>query len=110
MMRPVMWPSLKLLVRSGGRDTVEEYMVCGLSPLLASFNLGEIVNGETPVLKLTFTMLEFLVTRCTEETNDGFWARVELATANIVGQYAHREHKVCVKIVPNGGRVNMVFE
>jgi hypothetical protein len=93
-----------------GRDVVEEYMASGIFPLLVSFNLGEIAEGETLVLKLPVPSPEFPVARCSEEMNDGFWARVELAATNVVGRYVHGEHKACVEMVPNGGRVNRVLE
>jgi hypothetical protein len=45
---------------------------------------------------------DFRVTKFLEEMNDSdFRKRVELAVANIVGWYAHGEHKVCVEVVPN---------
>jgi hypothetical protein len=78
----------------GGRDAVEEYMAYVLFPLS----------------KLVVPLLEFPVARRLEETNDGFRARVALATANVVGRYAHREHKVCVEMVLYGGWVNRGFE
>jgi hypothetical protein len=81
----------------GGRDAVEEYMACGLSPLSANFNLGEIAEGETPVSKLLVPLPEFPVARHPEDTNDGFWARVELTTVNVFGQYVCGEHKVVLK-------------
>jgi hypothetical protein len=68
----------------GGLDVVEEYMACGLFPLLVSFKLCEVVNGETPVSKLSGAMMDFLVARLSGETNDCFWVRVELATMNVV--------------------------
>jgi hypothetical protein len=94
----------------GGRDAIEEYMACGFFPLSASFGLGEVGNGETAVSKLAVPMPMFSVARLPEETNDGFRGRVELVTANIVGRYARGEHDVCVAALPNGGRVNRVFE
>jgi hypothetical protein len=39
-----------------------------------------------------------------------FCVRVELATENIVGSYAHDEHGVCIATVLNEGRLNWVFE
>jgi hypothetical protein len=69
----------------GSRDTMEEYMACRLFPLSVSFNLGEIADGETSVLKLAIPMPEFPVARRPEETNDGFRVRVELAAVNVVG-------------------------
>jgi hypothetical protein len=94
----------------GGWDAVEEYMACGLFPFSVSFNLGEIAEGETPVSNLVVPLLESPVIRRPEETNDGFQVRVELATVIFAVQYACGEHKACVEIVPNGGRVNRVFE
>jgi hypothetical protein len=94
----------------GGRDAIEEYMASGLFPLLVSFNLGEIAEEETLVSKLPVPLPEFPVARCSEEMNDGFWARMELAAVNVVGRYVRGEHKACVEMVPNRGRVNRVLE
>jgi hypothetical protein len=63
----------------GGRNTMEEYMACGLLPLSVSFSLGEVANEETPMSKLAAPMLDFPIARLPEEMNDGFRARVELA-------------------------------
>jgi hypothetical protein len=68
----------------GGRDAIEEYMAYGLFPLSVTFNLGEIAKGETLVSKLSTPFLEFPVATHPEEMNDGFWARVELATVSVV--------------------------
>jgi hypothetical protein len=68
----------------GGRDAVEEYMVCSLFPLSVSFELGEVGDGETPVLKRSAPMPDFQATRLLEETTDQFLVRVELGIANIV--------------------------
>jgi hypothetical protein len=70
------------------QDAVEEYMACGLFPLLASFNLVEIADGETPVLNLAVPLPKLPVARRLKEMNDGFWVRVELAAANVVGRHA----------------------
>jgi hypothetical protein len=94
----------------GGRNVVEEFMACELLPLSASFNLGEISEGETPVLGLIVCLPNFPVAKRSDEMIDGFRARVEIAVANIVGRYSCGEHKMCVEMLPNGGRVNRVFE
>jgi hypothetical protein len=94
----------------GGWDAVEEYMACGLFPLSTSFNFGKIAVGETLVSKLTIPLPDFSVARRLEETNVGFRARVELAVVNVIGWYAHGEHKVCVEMILNGGQVDKVFE
>jgi hypothetical protein len=94
----------------GGRDTVEEYMACGLLLQSMSFELGEVADGEMPVSKLPVQMLDFLVTGPPEKTNGQFRARVELATANVIGRYTRREHKACIEALPNQGRVNRGFK
>jgi hypothetical protein len=94
----------------GGRDAMEEDMACVLFTRSVSISLVEVSNWETHVSKLSAPMPDFLVARLPEETNDGFRARVELAIAYVVGRYARGEHKVCVEVVPNRGRVNWVFE
>jgi hypothetical protein len=94
----------------GARDTVEEYMACGLFPLSASFNLGKIAKGETPMSKLSIPLSEFPIARRSKETNDGFRTRAELATMNVVGRYIRGDHKACVKTVSNRGWVNRIFE
>jgi hypothetical protein len=90
--------------------TVEEYVACGFVPLSASFDVGKIVDGETPVSRLPAPMSDFPIVELPEETNGQFRARVELAVANFVGRYTPGEHKACVEALPNGGRVNRVFE
>jgi hypothetical protein len=89
---------------------MEEFLVYGLFPLSLSFGLGEVADGEMPVSKLSAPMPDFPVARLLKETNDQFRVRVELATASVVGQYTRGEHKVCINVSPNRGRVNHVFE
>jgi hypothetical protein len=94
----------------GGRDVVEEFMAYELFPLLVSFSLDEITEGETSVSKLAVPMPTFPIVKLPEETNDSFVGRVELAAANVIGRYPRREHDVCIMTVPNEGQVNRVFE
>jgi hypothetical protein len=94
----------------GGYDAIEEYMDYGLFPLSASFDLGEIEEGEMTVSKRTLPLLEFPVSRLRDEADDQFRARIELAVKNVVGSYAHREHDACITAVPNEGRLNKVLE
>jgi hypothetical protein len=101
---------LKATRVTGDQNIVGDFMACELFPLSMSFNLGEISEGETPVSKLTVALPKFPITRCLDETIDGFRARVEIAEANIVGRYTCRENMVCDETLPNGGRVNKIFE
>jgi hypothetical protein len=94
---------IKAMRTIGGCDDVEEYMACGLFPLLASFGFGEIATGEMPVS-------EFPIVRLPDEMNDGFRGRVEVDVVNVVGKYAREEHDTCIAVFRNEGRVNRVFE
>jgi hypothetical protein len=94
----------------GSSDAIEEYMACKLFPLLASFGLGEIADGEMPMSKLSLPLLEFPAARLPSEMNDIFWVRVEQAAVNVVGRYARGEHDACIAVVLNNGWVNRVFE
>jgi hypothetical protein len=76
---------IKATCSIGGWDAVEEYMAWGLFPLVASFGLGEIADGETLVSKILLPLLEFPVARLADETDDRFHARVELAAQNVMG-------------------------
>jgi hypothetical protein len=62
-----------------GRDVVEKYMACRLFPLSACFGLGEVKNRETSALKITLPLPEFPIARLSEETNNHFRAKVQLA-------------------------------
>jgi hypothetical protein len=86
---------IKAARTSGGRDTVEKYMACGIFPLSASFNLGEIADRETLVSKLAVPLQEFPVARCLKEANHGFRVKVELVAANIVGPHLEPGFEVC---------------
>jgi hypothetical protein len=94
----------------GGRDVVEEYLACGLFLLSLRFGFGEIEDGETPMSKITLPLPEFPTARLPGETTDRFLVRVELVAENVVGSYIRGEHEVCILVLPNGGRLNWVFE
>jgi hypothetical protein len=53
----------------GGWDAVEEYMACKLHPLFLSFNVGEVVDREMPMLKLSVPMSDIPIAGLPEETN-----------------------------------------
>jgi hypothetical protein len=62
------------------------------------------------VLRLSTTMMDFLVARLSGEPNDHFQASVELAAVDVVRRYTRWKHKACVKAMPNQRRVNQVFK
>jgi hypothetical protein len=51
----------------GGRDAVEEYLVCGMHSLLANFGFDAILDGETPMSKLIVPQPEFHIARAEGE-------------------------------------------
>jgi hypothetical protein len=93
----------------GGRDTVKEYLACGLFPLSAWFSFGKIIDGEMPVSKVALPLPEFLLAKLQGETNDHFQERVDLDAENDVGGYIRAEHDACILSLPNGGQFNWVF-
>jgi hypothetical protein len=68
----------------GGRDAVEEYVACRLLPPSASFDVGEVVDGGTPMSKLLVPMFDFPFAGLSIEKNGQFCVRVELAATNII--------------------------
>jgi hypothetical protein len=78
-------------------------------PLLTSFSFTKIVDGETMVSKVTLPLPEFSLAKLQGESNDHFLVRVELGMENAVGSYGRAEN-ACIKALPNGGRLNQVFE
>jgi hypothetical protein len=59
---------------------------------------------------VTLPLLEFPLAKLQGEGTDHFLAKVELGVENMVGSYGHVEHDACIKALPNGGRLNQVFE
>jgi hypothetical protein len=90
----------------GGRDAIEEYLACGMLPLLVNFGFGEIADGETPISKVVVPLPDLPFARVAGESNKCFLARVELEVENIVGGYSRVEHDACMKSLRNGGRLN----
>jgi hypothetical protein len=94
----------------GGPDAIEEYLVYGMFPLSTSFSFAEVMNGETPVVKVTLPLPVFPLAKIQGESDDHFLARLELGAENVVGSYSRAEHNVWIQSLPNGGRLNQVFE
>jgi hypothetical protein len=41
----------------GGRDTIEEFLACGIYPLSIGFDFGEVSNGTTVMSKVVVRYL-----------------------------------------------------
>jgi hypothetical protein len=91
----------------GGRDTMEEFVSCGVWPLATdvSFEHGKV--GLTPISKLKVPLPRFPLSH---KDDTGFLARVEQEARNIVGSYTCVEHDAYVSGLPNNCRLNHVLE
>jgi hypothetical protein len=67
----------------------------GFPPLSVSFNLGEIVDDETPMSKITLPLLDFPVAKFPQEMDDHFLVR-----GSKLQMYAHGEQDACIVVVP----------
>jgi hypothetical protein len=94
----------------GGREAVEEYMACGMYPLSASISFERVTDSVTPVSRLKLPLPKFHAVRQGDEDDVLFLVRVELEAEGVVGSYTHLENDVCMAGLPNGGRLNWVFE
>jgi hypothetical protein len=93
-----------------GRDAVEEFVACGIHPLVASVGFDKVGTLMTPVSKLKVPLSKFAAVRKDDEDDVQILARVELEAEGIVGSYTHPEREAGVMNLHNGGRLNMVFE
>jgi hypothetical protein len=94
----------------GGRDTVEEFVACGMHPLTTSVGFDKVATLVTPVSKLKVPLPKFVVVRKDDEDDVKLLARVELEAKGIVGSCTHPEHEACIMSLRNRGRLNRVFE
>jgi hypothetical protein len=94
----------------GNRDTVEEYLACGIYSLSAGVDFGRITDGVTSVSRLKLPLPKFHAMRKDDEDDAQFLANVELEVEGIVGTYTHLEHDVCMAGLLNWGRLNHMFE
>jgi hypothetical protein len=101
---------VKVASSIGGRDAVEEYLACGISPLSASVSFRGITDGVSPVSRVRLPLTKFHAVRKDEEDDVQFLARVKLEAESVVDSYSRPKHDACVASVLNRGRLNHVFE
>jgi poly(3-hydroxybutyrate) depolymerase len=63
-----------------------------------------------PVSKLKMPLHKFVSAHKDYEDDVNFLARIDLDVEGIVGSYTCPEHEVCIAGLPNGGRLNHMFE
>jgi hypothetical protein len=93
-----------------GQDTVWEYLACEMYPLSACVSFEGITDGVTLVSRVRLPLPMFCAVRTDDEDDVQFLARAALEAESVVGGYSRPEHDACVASLPNGGRLNRVFE
>jgi hypothetical protein len=93
-----------------GRDSVEEFVSCGVWPLAAGVNFEQVKVGSTPILKLKVPLPRFLLSHEDDEDDVKFLERVEQEARVIMGSYTCTEHEACIAGLQNNGRLNRVLE
>jgi hypothetical protein len=94
----------------GGRDTMEEFLACGVYLLAANVGFDRVAVGVTSILKLKMPLLKFVAARKDDDDDVKFFARNELDSEGIMGSYTRPEHDICIAGLRNGGHLNPVFE
>jgi hypothetical protein len=93
------------------RDAVKDFLACGMYPFSAGFGFKGVTDGTTTVLKVVVPLLVFPVESVSVENTHHFLAKVEVDAERILGSYGPKEHEACIAVkLPNGGRLNRVFE
>jgi hypothetical protein len=94
----------------GGWNTMEEYVAWDMHSLAAGVSFDKVATVATPVSKLRVPLPKFVAVHKNNVGDVQFLAWVEPEAEGIVGSYSCPEHDVCVANLPNGGRLNWVFE
>jgi hypothetical protein len=82
-----------------GRDTVEEYLACGMHLLSTSVSFRGITDGVTLVSRIILPLPKFRAVHKDDEDDIQFSVRVELEAESIVGGHSRPEHDACMTSV-----------
>jgi hypothetical protein len=91
----------------GGRDAVEEFLACGLSPLGRGFAFP-VETKESSLSKIILPMPQIGTAIAERESPAKFAAQIEKAANELVGQYNLTEHNAYQGLCH--GQINRVFE
>jgi len=94
----------------GGRDAVEEYLTCDVQPLSQGWELGEAPLALTLKSKVEVPLPKFKPRGLSKKSNAVFVRLITVLAEKILGKYTWTEHCTCIDQIPNGGRLNRVFE
>jgi hypothetical protein len=91
----------------GGRDAIEEFLVCEMYPLVAGFGFKNVTTSRTSMSRVEVPLPIFLVEPISTESTDCFLAKVETNAEKVLGSYMLKEHDTCMAAtLPNSGRLN----
>jgi hypothetical protein len=80
-------------------------------PLASGFGFRDVAIGTTAVSKVETPLPIFTMEAISAEGADHFLAKVEMDAEKVLGSYGPREHDALMTVkLPNGGRINQVFE
>jgi hypothetical protein len=76
-----------------GRDAMEEFLACGMYPLVADAGFDRVATRTMPISKLKVPLPKFMAVRKDDDEGDvQFLEMVELEAEGIVGSYTKPEH------------------
>jgi hypothetical protein len=92
---------------TGGRDTFDEFLACGIYPLSAGFGFKSVTTGMTTMSKVEMPLPVFPMETISTEITDRFLVKVEKDAEKILGSYGPKEHDACeMAKLSNGGCLN----
>jgi hypothetical protein len=95
----------------GGRDTVKEFVTCKMYPLAFGFGFRGMTIGATLVSKVQTPLLVFPMEVVSTESASCILVEVETEAKRILGSFTPKEYDALSMVkLPNGGRLNRIFE
>jgi hypothetical protein len=93
---------IRVTTNIGGHDVVEEYLVCGVWPLSATWDLSDVEEAEAPLLKVMVPLPKVFAMKGSKEKDHEFVMRVCVGANKLVGSYGLMEHQACMSQIRNG--------
>jgi hypothetical protein len=95
----------------GGQDAVEEFVACKMYHLASGFGFMDVTIDTTHVSKVQTPLPVFPMGAVSVENASCLLAEVETKAERILGSFGPKEYDaLSMENLPNGGRLNHVFE
>jgi hypothetical protein len=102
---------IRVTITIGDRDTIEEFVACKMFPLACGFSFKDVTVGMTPVSKIQTLLPLFPVEPVSAEDAAHVLVEVETEAERFLWSFGLREYDALMTAkLPNGGRLNRVFE